>query len=386
MIKDLAIAFARDGWSVSILACKSKDTAPVYPKKLAQRISFHSAGTLPSKSILGYIRVYLFLFFKLVSLKKPDIIVTLTDPPMLITAGRFAAFLKGSKHIHWCHDLYPDLFPFLGVKLPKPLQSFLKKLSRRAMKRTDKVIVPGRCMARKLTHTGVEPSRITVIPNWFNPVLDKSAIKTGGIESKAKKGQKQPLFVDDAPRFRVLYAGTAGKLHPMDTVFEAAVQLEQTHPDIEFVFVGQGKGHEVLSKLRARYALDNIRFLPYQPEHKLRELMESGDVHLAVLEKEAAGLCVPSKFYSALGAGRPAVFIGSNESEIAKVIEDFNCGDVVAPDDVSALVHVLTRYRDSEKNWFEKQSGALKASKQMTPEQSWMAWLKRANDVLKQPE
>ena len=51
------------------------------------------------------------------------------------------------------------------------MTNWLRSLSRQAMRSCDKIVVVGRCMARHLTHSGVDPRRLTVIPNWADPEL-----------------------------------------------------------------------------------------------------------------------------------------------------------------------------------------------------------------------
>ena len=48
--------------------------------------------------------------------------------------------------------------------------------------------------------------------------------------------------------------------------------------------------------------------------------MAAADVHLVSLLPQIEGLIVPSKFYGILAAGRPAIFIGDAEGEIAREI------------------------------------------------------------------
>ena len=46
---------------------------------------------------------------------------------------------------------------------------------------------------------------------------------------------------------------------------------------------------------------------------------------------------MPSKFYSIAAAGRPTIFIGSKNGEIARILEENGCGFTVAPGDGEAL-------------------------------------------------
>ena len=57
------------------------------------------------------------------------------------------------------------------------------------------------------------------------------------------------------------------------------------------------------------------------------------------------GIMVPCKLFGILAAARPALFVGSERSEIAKVIQDDACGSTVEGG-VDTLVRVILAYAD----------------------------------------
>ena len=58
-------------------------------------------------------------------------------------------------------------------------------------------------------------------------------------------------------------------------------------------------------------------------------------------------MIVPSKFYGIAAAGRPTIFIGARDGEIARVVEENGCGFSVAPGDGAALMdRILQLARD----------------------------------------
>ncbi len=391
VLRDLARAFAKEGWHVTIIT-----TGPKRGKERDGSIRvIRLKGSEKPGGLLGYSWVWMKIMFAALRLSKKHLVVTMTDPPMLVLVGNVVAKFKGSRHIHWCQDLYPDVLPALGFKLPGFVLSFFKSVSRRAIKSCDKVIVIGRCMARHLTYDDVDPKRITMIPNWPDFELVRPANANKKRDDKAVNGASHADEVIQNARpykdllksglkFKVLYAGNIGKAHPIDTILDAAETLNAEHPEIEFVFVGDGKRFDILSEERTRRGLENIRLLPYQPASRLRETMESGDVHLISMKEEAAGYLVPSKLYSALAVNRPCVFVGPEQSEAAKVIHDFGAGTIVPQGRADELAKAIVKYRMSGEDWFAAQSGSASAGEVFVPKDSIEAWMKRAWDVVEQ--
>jgi glycosyltransferase involved in cell wall biosynthesis len=58
------------------------------------------------------------------------------------------------------------------------------------------------------------------------------------------------------------------------------------------------------------------------------------------------GLIVPSKFYGIAAAGRPTVFVGSPEGEIAGLLSRGHAGLAVAQGDGAGLAEAILRLRD----------------------------------------
>jgi glycosyltransferase involved in cell wall biosynthesis len=113
-------------------------------------------------------------------------------------------------------------------------------------------------------------------------------------------------------------------------VLDAAALLRDL-PDIQFLFVGAGAQRAWVETRVAELGLTNVSFQPYQPLDRLAESLSVPDVHLVSLKPDLEGLLVPSKFYSVLAAGRPVLFVGDPKSEIARRIDEADCGRAFPP-------------------------------------------------------
>lgn len=390
VLRDLAHAFARDGWAVTVLTTGIEDSVMMDGPVTVRKVAIKGGG----KPAYRHFQVWSKLLWAGLRLPKHKMVVTLTDPPLLVVAGRIIAKWKGSSHIHWCQDLYPDILPAMGMKLPEWGMNLLRNMTRKAMRSCDRVVVVGRCMARHLAFTGFDMAKVSIIPNWPDFELT-SAAKTRaskaaqqGAGVKAVLGgrdilKSRPFFLDDAPKFRVLYSGNLSRVHPISTIIDAAALLQESNPEIEFVFAGDGAGFERVAEARSRRGLDNIRLLPSQPQSRIRDLMEGGDLHLISMKHEVAGMIVPSKLYSALAAGRPCIFIGPDNSETAKVIREFGAGTVVSQGQAKALAQEILKFRNDGDVWFAAQNGALRAGAQFVPTNSISHWIKGARDTIR---
>lgn len=98
---------------------------------------------------------------------------------------------------------------------------------------------------------------------------------------------------------------------------------------------------------RAR-RLTNFRFAPYQPRSALSDSLAAGDAHLVSLRPELEGFIVPSKLYGILAAGRPVVFIGDPDGELARLIAATGVGVTVQSGDSAGLCRALLTLRDDE--------------------------------------
>jgi hypothetical protein len=64
-------------------------------------------------------------------------------------------------------------------------------------------------------------------------------------------------------------------------------------------------------------------------------------VHLISLRPELEGFIVPSKYYGIAAAGRPAVFIGDVDGEIARILRATKTGITVAQGDGEGLAQAI---------------------------------------------
>ena len=139
---------------------------------------------------------------------------------------------------------------------------------------------------------------------------------------------------------------------------EAITRLEGATPhlrEIIWLFIGGGALHSVFaSELRGR-GLQTVLFKPYQPRALLAQSLSAADIHLFSLKPELEGLIVPSKFYEIAAAGRPMIFIGDPDGEIATIVRQRDLGYAVGQGDgvglAARIFSILSGSRPLPGDW-----------------------------------
>jgi glycosyltransferase involved in cell wall biosynthesis len=147
--------------------------------------------------------------------------------------------------------------------------------------------------------------------------------------------------------FVVLYSGNFGRYHDFDTILDAAKALDKKATDnraarVQFVLVGSGAQKSHIAHRIKDEKIGNVRLFDFVSKEDYADLLATADVSLVTLEPGMEGLCVPSKFYSILASGRPAVAAVSPRSEVARVIDEAQCGVHLSQGDAPQLVDILT--------------------------------------------
>src|SRR5438876_10888764 len=95
--------------------------------------------------------------------------------------------------------------------------------------------------------------------------------------------------------------------------------------DVAFCFSSRGNRQD---ELRAAVTPTdtNVSFVPFAEEAGLEARLAAADLHLVSLQPEWAGIVVPSKFFGSLAVGRPVLYAGPGDSEIARWVGESDVG------------------------------------------------------------
>ena len=295
--------------------------------------------------------------FKAMSLPRHDVVVCLTTPPFIALVGLFLRWTKGTRFVFWTMDLYPDVPIAAGImKRGSVAHRTFDFLDRVCLRRADLVVVLGRCMRGRVLAKGIDPSHVAMITPWadptevpnvparrLEPAVDTLANLRGssaGVQPKVAGPNPFRVEWEIGDRFVIEYSGNCGVGHDVSTVCDAMLALRDDD-SIRWVFVGSGVARPRIEEFIARNDIHNVIMRPYQPRSRLGELISLGDVHLVLVANGFEGLLLPSKFYGVMAAGRPTIYVGPDNSEVAQVILDQDCGYVVSNGDCAGLVAAI---------------------------------------------
>lgn len=340
---DLARSLVAQGDQVTALASRSiygESGGTLLPEEWVDgiRIVRVAKSAFGKRRIAGrlydFLAFYIAATFKAVTLPKPDVVICFTTPPFVALIGLLLKLTRGSRLVFWAMDLYPEVPEAAGlVKRKSPLQRFLLWIDTMCMRHADVVVVLGRCMRERVLARGIMPSHIETISVWADPAeIQPIPRETARLREAWGIGSN----------FVVEYSGNFGVGHDERALIEA-IRRMRGERGLSWVIVGGGTKKRDLDEFVCREAIDNVVLRDYQPRDKLCDLLTLADVHLVTMASEFEGLMVPSKFYGVLASGRPVIFVGPPASEVARVIEEQQCGIIVSPGDGRGLEHAVRR-------------------------------------------
>jgi putative colanic acid biosynthesis glycosyltransferase WcaI len=300
---------------------------------------------------------------------RPDLVLTMTDPPMVGDVGLAIARRFGVPLLVISEDVFPEIATQLG-RLENPvLVATLRQLIGFYLKRADRVVAIGDTMRRRLEEKGTPADRLRVIPNW----VDTDAISPRPVDNDWSRANGL------MGKFVVMHSGNIGHAQNLEALVRATTFLRDLD-DLAVVIIGAGARHTALIRLAQRLHAD-LRSLPYQSRDVLPQSLSAAHLHYVGLAEGLAGFVVPSRLYGIMAAGRPVVAAADPESETAQVVERVGCGMVVPPSRPELLAEVI---RDAYEGRYDLDAMGARGRTYVTEDADTRVALGRYRQVLRE--
>jgi glycosyltransferase involved in cell wall biosynthesis len=282
---------------------------------------------------------------------KPDVVVTLTTPPLLSVLGARYARKVGARLVPWMMDLNPDEAVAAGwLKQGSVMEKFLRGALEKSFRQSAAIIALDRFMADRIAAKGIDRRKIHVVAPWAHDKEVKPDPE-GSKEFRVRHGLEGS--------FVVMFSGNHSPIHPLDTVLDAARQLHRSvnvnvtvNEKIKFLFVGGGTEWNKIRAAKDQEGLNNVICLPYQSLENVGASLGAADLHIVAMGDAFVGLVHPCKVYNLLSLGLPWVGIGPKDCHLADLLgelgRDSGC-EMRGGNDSAALAKLILERQRSPK-------------------------------------
>jgi glycosyltransferase involved in cell wall biosynthesis len=107
-------------------------------------------------------------------------------------------------------------------------------------------------------------------------------------------------------QYTVLFYGQFIPLHGIDTIVQAARQLE--NEQVCFILIGQGQEEQKIRDILASHPLQNLQWIPWVEYSDLINWIDKSDVCLGIFGATAkASRVIPNKVYQVVASGKPLI-------------------------------------------------------------------------------
>lgn len=320
-LADLASQLAERGHEVTVVTSRRAydDPEKIFPKRETWRgvkvLRVFATGFGKSakwRRAVDFATFLLSCCWRLLWLRRQDLILAMTSPPLVSLIGACFARLRGSHFCYWIMDLNPDEALAAGWLASDSLAArLLEKCSRFSLRSASQIVVLDHFMRKRIAQKNIEPEKIDVIPPWSHDADVR-------YDAEGRSRFRKSNGLDG--KFVIMYSGNHSPCHPLDTVLSAAKKLAENR-DIAFLFVGGGSQFAKVKQFALDHSLSNIVCLPYQPLSQLAGALSAADLHLVVMGSPFVGLVHPCKIYNILRIGTPLLYIGPQPSHISEIIQ-----------------------------------------------------------------
>lgn len=267
-------------------------------------------------------------------LGRPDVVVG-TSPQFFTVCGAWAvSVLKWRPFVFELRDLWPESIKAVGAMQDGAAFRMLERIELFLYRRAARIVSVTHSFERTIVGRGVDPGKVEVVTNGVDIARFKPRPRDAELARR--------LGLDG--KFVAGYVGTHGMAHALETVLEAAEQLnaEAGGDRFRFLLLGDGARKQQLVEAARSRGLGNVVFVDSVPKAEVARywsLIDASIIHLR--RTELFTTVIPSKLFECLGMGIPVLH--GVEGESAEIVEREGAGLTFEPENAEALVAGLKR-------------------------------------------
>lgn len=337
---DTAKALAENGFSVDVYCGYPKeynDSQEKVPyKESVEGINIKRLRymQLSRANFLGRLINYFSFTFSvlmhLFSFKKYETMIVYSNPPVLPLIAYLCTVLFKTKVVFVSYDVYPEIaLNTNALKEGSIISRVMTMINHILFPRLTKVVALSTEMKDYLANNRkLDQEALEVIPNWF----------ASDVEYSNKRDVHNPLFDEWLQEGDVVisYLGNMGIAQDMESVVQLMQKFEG-NDKVHFLLAGHGNKVNNLKETVGEFGLKNTHFYDFLKGKDYRDALSVSDFFIVTLEESLNGLCVPSKTYSYLSAGKPVIAFMNPKSDIVKDLVKSEAGFGGSKDDIDVI-------------------------------------------------
>jgi colanic acid biosynthesis glycosyl transferase WcaI len=267
----------------------------------------------------------------------PDVVLSANAPLEVQRMLQAACCKRGIRFVPWIQDFYSvAVETLLGRKVSRALGFLVGRcyrwLERSILTDCDQVVYITSDFIDYTACWNIDYRKCHVVENWAP--LDE-------IQRRPRDNpwaQRHGLL----DKTCLLYSGTLGHKHTPRLLL-ALAEAFRDDEGVSILCIAVGPGRTWLEAECEVRRLPNLLFMDLQPYSDLPNVLATGDVLIALLDREAGRFAVPSKVLSYLCVERPILLAAPSENLAARTVERASAGLVIDPDDVDGFIAAARR-------------------------------------------
>jgi hypothetical protein len=340
MFIDIANFYHKSGFTVTILTGKIEETGASLDSAIKVRKLIQYRRKNPLTRISSWLLFFVQSYFWLKGNSIQAEVVLSTNSPLVPLLSHYLRQIDDFNFQIVIYDIYPDVLE--RARYFSRNSWFSKKwrdLNRKAFKHAKRLFTISDGMRDVLTqyadaerwevvYPWVDTSFIKPLPKFENPFVLKYGL------------QDKIVFS---------YSGNMGATHDLMPLMYLAEAVKE-RSDFFFLFIGDGTEKDKLARFAKDNDLTNTLFLPFQDPEVLPYSFTAADIGVVALSGVASQLSIPSKTFYQMAAGNAILCIADKDSEISRMINNYNCGFVFSSFELQDLIEYVRNIKMNEIN------------------------------------